>query len=81
MKKQQDKLEVNIITHYFKDDEEFSGDYSSIDILINNKKVISYGDAYHDSGDERVKGFLDAFEYIYGNKISVTRKNVADSEY
>lgn len=80
-KSQEKQVGIKIITHYPKDDPAFAADYSEIDIIINNKKVVTYGDAYHDSGHDKVKGFVDALQWIFEGLVSVERVNIADMEY
>jgi len=70
-----------VVTHFRDDDKECWGDYCSIDILDEKGNLIeTYGDYYHDKGDEKVQGFIDAIEYIDGEAPEVERKNVADYE-
>jgi|GEM_PF-6372807 len=71
---------VEIVTHFLKDDPECICDYTSVDILINGKRVEDYGDAYHDRGDEKVDGFLDALKFLGVDLSIVKRTEVADCE-
>lgn len=62
-------LKIQIITHYCIEDIEFDEDYTSKDIVKINEEgkrelIISYGDSYHDSGHEKVEGFLNAMDYF-----------------
>ena len=59
---------ISIINHYFEDDEHCIGDYVKVDVEVNARIVAEYGDAAHDSGEERAKGFVDALQYIYGEE-------------
>lgn len=79
------KIEIRI--HYQKEDKEFLGDYSSVEVFENDgdyKLIASFGDAYHDHGEEKaeffVLGILWALKPIYGN-IEVVYSQVADSDY
>lgn len=72
-------LNIEIITHYAEDDEEFNSDYYSIDLMINGKLAATYGDYYHDKGKEKVEGFFDALNYL-GYKMKLTETNVADGQ-
>lgn len=77
--------EIAILKHYQKDDKEFSGDYSSIEILFDNKITVIYGDFYHDKGQERseafIEGFLKAVDLIGADRPRIEHKKIADSEY
>ena len=66
------KTTVQQVIHYDKDDKEFVYDYHSIDLLVDDKKVVSYGDYCHDSGREKAIGFVDALKFVYGkNNVEV----------
>lgn len=76
-----EKLNVTVITHYPTDDPDCGGDYANIDIVdAKGKTIAAYGDYYHDKGQEKVQGFLDALRYL---KLlgKVKEKNVADVEW
>jgi len=76
------KKEYTVITHFFADDTSCGGDYVWIEIVEGDKQLARYGDSYHDSGEEKAEGYLDACKDIYGaDNINVIYKSVADSEY
>jgi major membrane immunogen (membrane-anchored lipoprotein) len=57
-------------------DEDFGGDCQGVDIYIDGKLVKSYGDYYHDKGEEKAEGFIDGVAYILGrNRIKVSYSN------
>ena len=72
--------QIDIIKHFLIDDKDFSGDYCSIELRVNDENVIEYGDDYHDKGDEKVEGFLDALKYL-GCKVEPSHEEIADYEY
>lgn len=51
------------------DDPDCSSDYYGVEILQDGKIIQEYGDAYHDSGYEKMEGFFDALSWIHGKKI------------
>jgi len=79
------RMNINIITHYEIDDVKFNRDYTSIDIEIDGKEMIEYGDFYHDRGQEKAEGFLDCLDILKKlnviNDVIVTETDIADFEY
>lgn len=74
-----DKIKsIEVITHYDVGDDDCIGDYRDMEILINKKQVVSYGDYYHDKGHKKVQGFIDAVKYLTGFKGKTKYKNKAD---
>lgn len=72
---------VEVITHFSKEeDSTCNGDYYDVSININGVEVIRYGDAYHDKGKDKAKGWIDALKYTYGDSFEVVETNIADSE-
>jgi hypothetical protein len=67
-----------IVIHYAIEDKECDGDYISVDIIFNNKKVKSYGDAYHDHGLQKALAFVEGCEFITQNKIKIIRIDLPD---
>lgn len=58
-------MNIVVIKHFYKDDIECGGDYASIDIEINKIKVITFGDYYHDKGEEQAQGFIEATKHFF----------------
>ena len=77
-------MNVKIIKHYAKNDPKFDRDYTGIDIIIDGDLVIEYGDSYHDNGQEKSEGFVDALNYIWESKfienLIIIDDRVADGE-
>lgn len=78
-------MKIQIITHYCIEDTEYDEDYTGIDIVkINeqgNKVLIkSFGDSYHDKGQEKVEGFLEAMRY-FNIEFELEEINAADYNY
>lgn len=63
--------QIQIITHYNKNDEDFSGDYTSVHIDIDNKVVAEFGDSYHDKGIKKAEGFINGLEWAFDVKFIV----------
>ena len=80
--KKQTKIKVQLIYHYSVEDEDCGGDYCSVDVMVDGKKVIGYGDYYHDKGAETAGGFIDGLKFVYGEKnVEVLEeKNINDSD-
>lgn len=72
-------MKIKIITHYHKRDLECFSDFASIDIYVDGKHVIEFGDGYHDSGQDKVAGILDFLKAI-GQEFELERESVADYE-
>lgn len=61
------KVEIGLIqiTHFPKDDPDCDGDYYDIELRDeNNDKIVGYGDHYHDSGQEKMEGFIQGFRHV-----------------
>lgn len=71
------------IVHYSKDDPDFGGDYESIDICDAQGGVVaSFGDYYHDKGQEKSDGFIAGVRWAIGKqKLTVKERNIADGQY
>ena len=72
-------VKIKVIIHYFSDDTTFNSDYASIDIYINDFKIKSFGDAYHDDGWERAESYLDGIT-SFMTDVEITVENIADYE-
>lgn len=70
-------MNVKVITHYKEEDVYFKDDYCDIEILIDGKPVIYFGDHYHDKGREKSKGFIEACLYFFPD-VEIEKENVAD---
>ena len=69
---------VKLVTHFFEDDEDQSGDYAGVDLYINDKMVKSFGDYYHDKGLEKAEAWVDCIRWIIDDDIKVERENISD---
>lgn len=77
-------MQIEIITHYSKDDPQCNGDYRSVDVKIDGKMIESYGDSYHEKGDIRAESFVEGVKWALEtineyDGIEVTQLDVADS--
>lgn len=61
------------------DDLKFRGDYTKKEIYSGDKLLKSYGDAYHDNGNEKSDGFLDCLECL-DYTVNLTRENRVDED-
>jgi len=43
------ELNVTTITHYMAEDTDFSGDYTSKEVVVHGHGMISFNDSYHDN--------------------------------
>ncbi len=72
-------ITVTQVTHYPEDDPKGNGDYYDIELLDAEGKVIAtFGDYYHDKGQEKAEGFIQGVEYALGVKVKVVHKKAAD---
>lgn len=71
---------LHIVIHFFSDDTDFTGDYTGVDIIINNDLVTRYEDQYHDKGIEKAKGFADAVKILFPDCI-ISKAKIADYDY
>lgn len=74
--------EVKIITHYYYDPEfegedQCNGDYAEVSIQVDGEEVRRYGDAYHERGEERAQGFIDAMEILFP-RVKIIKEKIAD---
>ena len=67
------------VWHYAPEDKDFSGDYWGIDLLNQDREpVISWGDAYHERGQDKMLGFLAGVEYIAEQQVKVVTERIND---
>ena len=74
---------VTVTTHYPKSDKQMYGDYYTVSIRVTRGKMtyaMEYGDHYHDKGQAKAEGFVDALKILFGSKFPVIRHRVADQE-
>ncbi len=65
---------LTITTHYQRSDNEFGGDYDSVDVCLrigDDRFLFQYGDYYHDKGLEKAQGIIDLVRAIYGKKFPI----------
>jgi hypothetical protein len=75
-------MKYKLVTYYPKSDEDFDGDYVSVALFDENgKEIVSYGDYYHDKGDEKMEGFIDGLKYILGQDIVIEEEDEFDPSY
>ena len=83
-----DDIVLHVYYHYPEEDSEFLGDYLSIFVYSNYSptkdtwclvEVLRLGDAYHDSGREKLEGFIAGVEWASGKKVTVYRTNFNDN--
>lgn len=68
---------LKIVTHFSVEDPEFISDYVSVEVFLDGNRVASYGDAYHDRGAEKARGFEDGVRALFPD-VQVVRERVAD---
>ncbi len=75
-------MELTILTHYAKDDIDFTGDYWKVEVFDETGKCIYIkGDDYHDKGKEKVEGFIDGYQLTSKEIIKITNERIADGDY
>ena len=52
----------------YENKDDFGGDEFGVYLEIDGKKVVDYGDYYHDKGSEKVVGFVDGYCFALGIK-------------
>lgn len=74
-------MKIEIITHYAKEDKDFSSDYYSVDVKINGKIVEHFSDHYHEKGKIRAEEFVRGIQYALGaDSVTVTLADKADDK-
>lgn len=56
---------IRIVTHYCPGNKD--GDYVSVDVVLNNRVVKSYGDHYHDEGSTKAEAFVEGLQFLNQN--------------
>lgn len=75
-------MKIFTILEHHEKGEDCHGDYFDLEILDENGTCIqTYGDAYHDSGNDKAEGFIDGVRYASNEEIKIEYKDVADREY
>ena len=75
-------MKLIVTTHFSEDDTDFGGDYFSIDIKTEDgTEVTSFGDQYHDKGEDKVDAFVEGVEWATGQEVEIERVCVADGKY
>jgi hypothetical protein len=70
---------LELILHYFPDDEECMGDYASAEIYLNGEPVADLEDSYHDKSEEKYDGMLCLLKHIYGKEnVTSVISHIAD---
>jgi hypothetical protein len=75
---------ITVTTHFPKSDPKCYGDYYDVDIVVRADEKLEfgmqYGDHYHDKGHDKAAGFVDAIHTLFGSKVPVIKRNIADRE-
>jgi len=74
-------MKMKVVWHYEEEDKEFDSDYSCIDLFDEEGNLVwRFGDAYHDSGHEKLDGFIDGIVWATGEQVELVREQIADGE-
>lgn len=73
-------MKIEIIEHYEKNDNQFWGDYLSVEVRINGKRVRHYGDYYHDKGNVRAEAFVDGIAHTHPTTPEIIKTKKADGK-
>jgi len=54
-----------------------------MELLIDGDIIAEYADAYHDHSQDKISGWIDCLQWVYGTNHmpKIKRTNIADSEY
>lgn len=52
------------------------GDYIDVELWLDGKMVESFGDDYHNKGDETLGGFLQGLKYAFGTLPEPQREDI-----
>lgn len=77
--KKMKKTKVIIRMHFLKDDKSCGGDYNDVEVIVDGKLAVQYGDHYHDKGTEKAEGFVDGLIFA-GLNPEVKDERVADRD-
>lgn len=70
-------MKLKVITHFEKEDINFQGDYWDIEVFVDDKPAVIFGDHYHDKGKDKCTGFIQACLYFFPD-VEIEKLNVAD---
>lgn len=70
-------MKIKIITHFYVEDKDCSGDYASREVLVDGEQVLSLSDAYHSIG-ESAGSFVKGFNTALLRSGSITKPIVAE---
>jgi hypothetical protein len=72
---------IKVVTYYGPNDLGFMKDYYGIAAFDEEgNEIASYGDYYHDKGEEKIQGFLDGLRFAFG-EIEVIKENRTTNDY
>jgi hypothetical protein len=56
------KVRIKTVWHYEKGESKNSfSEFREVDIVVDDKKVASFGDEYHDKGFEKAEAFVEGY--------------------
>lgn len=79
--KTNDTIKVKLVTHHQDWDKECDCDYISVDVVKDAKIIAHFGDAYHDSGLDKARGFIKGLKYAFDEEVVVEKISVADNKF
>lgn len=72
-------MKIEILTHFASDDPKCSGDYASVNLVVDGKEVACWGDDYHDKGAEKAEAFVEGIVWSKKPlKVEIVRTQIAD---
>lgn len=72
------KKTLKFVWHYCKEDKTFCGDYHSVEVFLNSKKVYEYSDDYHEHAGDKIDGFIEGLKYCNIKGFQIKHIQVAD---
>ena len=76
-------MKVQMVMHFGVEDKDCGGEYFEVTVVVDDTVVITYGDDYHEKGEDKALGFIDALRHTAGeeNVEVLPTKLIADWAY
>ena len=75
------KILIEVVTHYAKKDKRFNQDYLDIEVFINGKLTVTYGNERHFAYEVGfIEGFIHGTNLANGDEVEIKKTNKADRD-